>query len=129
MLRRLERLKSWEGLLLAILIVVVAFNTFRTPYYLSVENQINLFELHIEKIIVALVMTFIIINAEIDLSVGSVMGLAGCVMAYSYHKGTPFGLALAAGLLTGVLTGLFNGFFVSYVGLSSLVVTLAGLIG
>jgi len=129
MLRRLERLKSWEGLLLAILIAVIIFNTFSTPHYLLLENQINLFQLHIEKIIVALIMAFIIINAEIDLSVGSVMGLAGCVMAFLFEKGVPFEACLLAGLLTGVLAGAFNGFMVSYVGLSSLVVTLAGLLG
>jgi rhamnose transport system permease protein len=129
MLRRLERLKSWEGLLLAILIAVIIFNTFSTPHYLLLENQINLFQLHIEKIIVALIMAFIIINAEIDLSVGSVMGLAGCVMAFLFEKGVPFEACLLAGLLTGVVTGAFNGFMVSYVGLSSLVVTLAGLLG
>jgi rhamnose transport system permease protein len=129
MLRRLERLKSWEGLLLLILILVIIFNTFSTPHYLLVQNQINLFQLHIEKIIVALIMTFIIINAEIDLSVGSVMGLAGCVMAFLFERGVPFGVCLLAGLLTGVLAGAINGFMVSYVGLSSLIVTLAGLIG
>jgi rhamnose transport system permease protein len=129
MLRRLERLKSWEGLLLLILILVIIFNTFSTPHYLQVQNQINLFQLHIEKIIVALIMTFIIINAEIDLSVGSVMGLAGCVMAFLFERGVPFGVCLLAGLLTGVLAGAINGFMVSYVGLSSLIVTLAGLIG
>jgi rhamnose transport system permease protein len=128
-MRRLEWLKSWEGLLLAILIVVVLFNTFSTPHYLQVQNQINLFQLHIEKIIVALIMTFIIINAEIDLTVGSVMGLAGCVMAYLFEKGTPFEVCILAGLLTGVLAGAINGFMVSYVGLTSLIVTLAGLIG
>jgi rhamnose transport system permease protein len=120
---------SWEGLLLVILIVIVAFNAMMTPHYLQVQNQINLFQLHIEKIIVALIMTFIIINAEIDLSVGSMMGLAGCVMAFSYESGWPFWLCLLAGLLTGVLFGAFNGFMVSYVGLTSLIVTLAGLIG
>jgi rhamnose transport system permease protein len=129
MLRKLERLKSWEGLLLVILIVVVGFNIFMTPFYLHAQNQINLFELHIEKIIVALIMTFIIINAEIDLSVASVMGLAGAVMAVMVEKGVPIELGIVAGLLTGVLAGTFNGFMVSYVGLSSLVVTLAGLIG
>lgn len=77
----LERLKGWEGLLLGILIAVVLFNSFSTPHYLQVQNQINLFQLHIEKIIVVLIMTFLIINGEIDLSVGAVMGLAGCVMA------------------------------------------------
>ncbi len=126
--RRLEWLKSWEGLLLLILIVIVVFNSITTPHYLQVQNQINLFQLHIEKIIVALIMTYIIINAEIDLSVGSIMGLAGCTMAFLYETGVPFELCLIAGLLTGVLAGAFNGFMVSYVGLTSLIVTLAGLI-
>lgn len=126
---RLERLKSWEGLLLVILVVIVGFNAVATPHYLQIDNLINLLELHIEEIIVALVMTFIIINAEIDLSVGSVMGLAGCVMAHMWDKGLPIEWGIGAGLLTGALVGAFNGFMVSYVGLTSLVVTLAGLIG
>lgn len=125
----LERLKSWEGLLLVILIGIVIVNTTMTPHYLQIQNQINLFQLHIEKIIVALIMTFLIINAEIDLSVGSVMGLAGCVMAFLFEKGVTVEVCLLASLLTGVLVGAFNGFMASYVGLSSLIVTLAGLIG
>jgi len=129
MLRKLEWLKSWESLLLAILVVVVGFNAVSTPHYLQVGNLINLFHLHIEEIIVALIMTFIIINAEIDLSVGSVMGLAGCVMAFMWERKVPIEIGIAAALLTGVLVGAFNGFMVSYVGLTSLVVTLAGLIG
>ena len=128
-MRRLEWLKSWEGLLLAILIVIVVLNTFTTPHYLQAQNQINLFQLNIEKIIVALIMTFIIINAEIDLSVGSVMGLAGCVMAFLFERGVPFEMCLLAGLLTGVLAGAINGFMVAHVGLTSLIVTLAGQIG
>lgn len=127
--RRLAWLKSWEGLLLAILVAVIGFDVLNAPFYLQIDNQINLFELHIEEIIVALIMTFLIINAEIDLSVGSVMGLAGCVMAFMWERGVPIEIDIAAGLLTGVLVGAFNGFMVSYVGLSSLVVTLAGLIG
>jgi len=126
---RFEWLKSWEGLLLAILIIIVAFNSVMTPHYIQVQNQINLFQLHIEKIIVALIMTFVIINAEIDLSVGSMMGLAGCVMAFLFERGLPFEVCILAGLMTGVLLGAFNGFMVSYVGLTSLIVTLAGLIG
>ena len=127
--RKLKWLKSWEGLLLAILVVVIGFNAVSTPHYLQVGNLINLFHLHIEEIIVALIMTFIIINAEIDLSVGSVMGLAGCVMAFMWEKEVPIEMGIAAALLTGMLVGAFNGFMVSYVGLTSLVVTLAGLIG
>ncbi len=129
MSRRLQWLRSWEGLLLGVLIVVVGFNALNTPHYLELQNWINMFELRIELIIVALIMTLIIINAEIDLSVGSVMGLAGCVMAFMWERHYPFEACLLAALLTGVLTGTFNGFMTSYVGLNSLIVTLAGLIG
>src|SRR6185503_12428374 len=129
MQRSWERLKSWEGLLLGLLIIVVLINVSQSPFYLRLGNQINLFQLSIEKIIVALVMTLIIINAEIDLSVASVMGLAACVLAFLHERGYPFGVALTGGLLTGVVCGLFNGVWVAYGRLPSLVVTLAGLIG
>lgn len=124
-----ERLRSWEGLLLAVLVAVVLFNVTQSPFYLRIENLVNLFQLSIEKIIVALVMTFIIINGEIDLSVASVMGLAACIVARLYSEGTAMPVAICAALLAGVICGAFNGFWVAYVGLPSLAVTLAGLIG
>ncbi|MEQ1949838.1 ABC transporter permease [Mesorhizobium sp. CN2-181] len=125
----LGRLRSWEGLLLAILVAVVAVNAVASPYYFGVGNIVNLFQLSIEKIIVALVMTLIIINAEIDLSVASVMGLAACLLAWLFQQGVPMPAAIAVALLSGLVAGLFNGFWVAYIGLPSLAVTLAGLIG
>ncbi len=129
MWRSLERLKSWEGFLLALLLSIIIFNSLRVPAYLSIGNQINLFELSIEKIIVALIMAFIIINAEIDLSVASMMGLSACTLGYLYSLGVPMPAAFLIGLAVGVLGGAFNGFWISRVGLPSLVVTLAMLIG
>jgi rhamnose transport system permease protein len=127
--RILDRLKSWEGFLLIILVAIILVNSLQSPAYLSVQNQINLFILSIEKIIVVLVMTYIIINAEIDLSVASMMGLAACTLAWLFERGIPIPMALAIGLLVGVLGGAFNGFWIAWVGLPSLVVTLAMLIG
>jgi rhamnose transport system permease protein len=124
-----ERLRSWEGLLLAILIVIVIMNTIRSPFYLRLDNQINLFQLSIEKIIVALIMALIIINGEIDLSVASVMGLAACTLAALHERGVPVPAAILLSLLVGAACGAFNGYWVAYVGLPSLAVTLAGLIG
>jgi rhamnose transport system permease protein len=123
-----ERLKSWEGFLLVFLLVVIAINSIQAPAYLSIGNQINLFQLSIEKIIVALVMTFVIINAEIDLSVASMMGLSACTLAWLFEQGVPIPTCLLIGLLIGVLGGLLNGFWIAIVGLPSLVVTLATLI-
>lgn len=121
--------RSWEGLLLIILIGVVAINVIQSPFYLRIGNQVNLFQLSVEKIIVALVMTLVIINAEIDLSVASVMGLAACTLAYLFALGVPMPIAIIGGLLAGMICGAFNGFWIAYVGLPSLAVTLAGLIG
>lgn len=123
-----QRLKSWEGLLLVLLLAIVVVNAVQAPAYLSIGNQINLFELSIEKIIVALVMTFLIINAEIDLSVASMMGLSACALAWLFEQGVSIQTGLLVGLLLGVLGGLFNGFWIAIVGLPSLVVTLATLI-
>lgn len=125
----LARLKSWEGFLLAALIATIVVNSVLSPQYLTVTNQINLFQLSIEKIIVALVMTFIIINAEIDLSVGAMMGLAACAFGWLVQNGVAAELAIVIVLLVGVAGGALNGFFITAVGLPSLVVTLATLIG
>ncbi len=125
----LGRLKSWEGLLLGLLAVIVVMNILRSPYFLGAGNIANLFQLSIEKIIVALIMTLIIINGEIDLSVASIMGLAACVLAWLFQMGASLPIAIVGGLLAGLAAGLFNGFWVAYVGLPSLAVTLAGLIG
>lgn len=125
----LGRLKSWEGLLLAILVVVVTMNVIRSPYYLGVDNIMNLFQLSIEKIIVALIMTVIIVSGEIDLSVASIMGLAAAVLGCLFQARVPMPVAIAIALLSGLAAGLFNGFWVAQAGLPSLAVTLAGLIG
>jgi rhamnose transport system permease protein len=123
-----RRLKSWEGLLIVILAVVCLLNSLRAPNYLTVGNQINLFVLSIERIIVALTMTFLIINGEIDLSAPSIMGLAACAAAFLFSQGRDFGAALAISMGIGLACGLFNGFWIAIVGLNSLVVTLAMLI-
>lgn len=128
MARRLEFLKSWEGLLLALLIAVIALNISQSPVYLSVQNWVNLFQLSVEKIIVALILTFVIINGEIDLSVASMMGLSACVLAFLFKQGQPIQVCIIASLVVGLVGGAFNGFWISYAGLPSLAVTLAGLI-
>ena len=126
----IARLKSWEGFLLLSLLVIIGINTGMSPEFLTVGNQINLFQLSIEKIIVALVMTFIIINGEIDLSVGSMMGLSACAFGWMVkEQGVAAPAAIAISLGIGVLGGALNGWFITRVGLPSLVVTLATLIG
>lgn len=127
--RNMEWLRRWETLLVVILAAVLIFNVVQSPVFLRIDNLINLFVLHIEKIIIVLVMTLVIINGEIDLSVASVMGLAATTVAVLYERGAPMPLAVLIALTAAVLCGLNNGFWVARVGVPSLAVTLAGLIG
>lgn len=127
--RNWDWLKTWEALLAAILVVVVIVNLQLSSNYLTIDNLVNVFHLSIEKVIVALTMTLIIINGEIDLSVGSVMGLAACTFAYLFREGYAAEVCILAALAAGLLCGIINGFWVALMGLPALAVTLAGLIG
>lgn len=122
--------RRWELLLFVILVLTVIFNVTQSTNYVGVNNFINLFELSIEKIIIAVVMAFVIISGEIDLSVASVMGVGACVVA-ALHDSTsvPFALAILIAIGVGGLAGLIQGWCTAKWGVPSLVVTLAGLIG
>ena len=74
-------------MLLGLLVIVLAINISQVSNYLSTTNQINLFQLGIEKAIVTLVMAFVIISGEIDLSVASMMGLSAAMVAYLFEQG------------------------------------------
>ncbi len=129
-MREWARKHRWESILFFILLATIVVNVALSPFYLGLGNFINLFWLSIEKIIVVVVMTFVIINGEIDLSVASVMGFAAATMATLYAGGeVPFAVAILIGLAVGALAGLLQGLVVTRFGLPSLVVTLAGLIG
>ena len=110
-------------------LATVVFNVTESTGYLGVDNFVNLFELHIEKVIVVVTMTFVIIAGEIDLSVASVMAWsAACsprCTSTTCRSRSPIVVALAAA----AVAGLIQGWCVARLGLPSLVVTLAGLIG
>lgn len=78
-------------------------------------------------LLIALPMTLIMITGEIDLSVGSMVGLASVVTGVAVQAGAPFEAAAAIALIVGVVGGAFNGFLVTVVGLPSLAVTIGTL--
>jgi len=80
-----------------------------------------------EKAIMALPMTLIIIAGEIDLSVASTLGLASVVLGVTWHAGIPLWLGMGIALGVGAAAGLLNGLLVTRLVLPSLVVTLGTL--
>jgi rhamnose transport system permease protein len=127
--RRWAWLRSREMLLLVIFFGVLVINLNLSPYFLGVDNLVNVFQLSIEKAMMALTMTFVIISAEIDLSVASMMALCATVFGILFQNGAPVLVAMLGALITGAACGAFNGLMIAYLGLPSLAVTLAGLVG
>lgn len=124
----LGALKSWEGFLLLVLILLFIGNSLASPFFLTVNNQINLFQLSIEKVIVAVIMTLVIINGEIDLSVASIMGFSACFFGWLFQNSVPAEWAIVLVLVAGAVLGAFNAIWIAWVGIPSLVVTLATMI-
>ena len=69
-------------------------------------------------------MVILLISGVFDLSVGSVMGLAGALSAILSAAGVPTAWSILVGLGTGVVFGLFNGALVAYAGVNPLITTL-----
>jgi len=106
------------------LIVLCAILWILTPYFLTISNLLNVAEQTSINAIVAVGMTFVILSGGIDLSVGSIVALAGVTLGIALRDGQPLALALTAASTAGVVCGLVNGLLVSQGGLPPFIVTL-----
>ena len=108
--------------LLWLTFIILAPTTFLSPnIYLSFAQTTPFFAL------VALPLTMVIIAAEIDLSVASVLALSSAVMAYLWNHNQPVETIIPICVVVGALCGAFNGVLVTRLGLPSLAVTIGTL--
>ena len=108
-------------------IVCIVFFSLATDVFLSVGNLLNILRQAAPILIVAVAMTFVIITAGIDLSVGSQVALINASAAIMLSFGVPWPVVVLAMLLLGALVGLAQGWFIAYQGIPAFIVTLAGL--
>jgi len=120
-------LRSWEAFLVLLLLLACGLGITLSPYFLTGFNISSLTRDLMEKAIMALPMTLIIIAGEIDLSVASVLGLASVLLGVAWNAGVPLWLCICLVLIIGAAAGLLNGLLVTRLGLPSLVVTLGTL--
>ena len=80
-----------------------------TPHFLTVSNLLNVMEQTAINAVIAVGMTFVIISGGIDLSVGSLVALAGVLLASALQAGAPAPVAVLACLSGGAFCGLLNG--------------------
>ena len=117
-----------ELVLLVALVVSLAVLSFTAERFMSVGNLLNQGRLMTEVALVALPMTFIIITAGIDLSVGSIFGLTAIVLGvFWYNVGVPLPFAMVMALGVGTLAGFFNGLLITRLRVPPLIMTLATL--
>ena len=126
----LKALNLQVFVMIAAIIVIMLFFTFMTEgAYLSARNVSNLLRQTAITGILAVGMVFVIISAEIDLSVGSMMGLLGGAAAiFDVWLGWPLPLTVVVTLALGLLLGTWNGWWVAYRKVPSFIVTLAGML-
>ncbi|MDI9223240.1 sugar ABC transporter permease [Pantoea sp. EA-12] len=113
----------------AILLIALFFTRTTDGAWLSARNVSNLLRQTAITGILAVGMVFVIISAEIDLSVGSMMGLLGGAAAiFDVWLGWPLPLTIVVTLVLGLLLGTWNGWWVAYRKVPSFIVTLAGML-
>lgn len=117
------------GLIIALAFIALLFTVLTDGDFLSSRNLSNLFRQMSVISILAIGMTLVIITGHIDLSVGSLVGLAGgmaAILQVWYGWDTVSVLLLT--LLAGLLLGAWQGWWVAYRGVPSFIVTLGGML-
>ncbi|MDD2533294.1 MAG: ABC transporter permease [Eubacteriales bacterium] len=108
-LSRDKKMPAFVGPLLAVFILSIILSLI-SDRFLSLDNWMNILRQTALNAIIAIGMLMVMLTGGIDLSVGSVAALAGCVMGVLLQSGVHNEFVLiAAGLATGAAAGLING--------------------
>jgi ribose transport system permease protein len=111
--------------IVAALVLECLFLALATDSFFSTANLSNVLRQNAFTAILAAGMTFVILTAGIDLSVGSVVALSGVLCADLLVRGLPLPVAAGAGLLVGLATGAINGAAVTVLRVPAFIATLA----
>ena len=124
-LRKLKRIAAYRELQISVLIVVVILVLLAKKSIFLDINNIDSLQVNIApNILIGIGMTVLLISGVFDLSVGSVMGLAGVVTSIFLARNTPVPISLLLGLGIGLVFGVINGALVGYLRLNHLIVTI-----
>ena len=112
-------------MVIALIALIIFFNIVSGGKMVTPSNFQNLLSGNAYVLILAIGMLMVIVIGQIDLSVGSVAGFCGMVMAIAFQKwNLPWGVSVLIGLGIGVLVGAWNGFWVAKMGIPGFITTL-----
>lgn len=115
--------KNEIGTLLPLLLLCVVV-TVINPAFASFDNIMDIFRTASFYLIVGAPLTYLLIEADMDLSIGAVTALGGVVCLFAMKAGLPMIVAILIGLATGALVGLFKAYVIVDLELPALIVTL-----
>ena len=118
------------GMLLAMIAIMVFFEIATGGVLLRPINIDRLIQQNSYILILSIGMLFCILTGgNIDLAVGSIVGLTGaCSAVFSVMWGLPVWLSIILALLVGMIVGMWQGYWIAYVKIPPFIVTLAGLL-
>lgn len=114
--------------IIGLLVALCIFLSITQPTFATWPNFIAILETNSVLLLVAIGLTFVLLTAGFDLSVGAMLALAGVLMGKMVQEGMPFPLAIFLVILAGALLGfVLNGLLIGKLALSFFVVTLGTL--
>ncbi len=120
-------LRARESGVFTALVLLFLIGSIISPSFIQGDNLLSVGQQISQIGIMAVGATFVIINGEIDLSVGSVYALGAIVTGMTIVAGIAWPLAIVFGLLAGAIAGAINGIATVYLGIPSFIVTLGTL--
>jgi D-xylose transport system permease protein len=118
-------------IVIGLVIIAVVFQT-QNSNFLTAGNFVNLVVQSAAYATIGMGIVFVLLLGEIDLSVGFVSGVSGCIVALltfpDNHNVFAAGPTLVIALAAGMAIGVFHGLIITKIGIPSFVVTLAGLL-
>jgi ribose transport system permease protein len=120
-----EYIKQNIGIIVALFVLILVVSL-SAPSFLTKANMLNLLRANAVNAIICCGMLMAVLMGEIDISVGSTVGLSGVIGAYLITNASfPVWLTLLCCILTGLAVGVINGISVSYFGIPAFVASLA----
>ena len=120
-------LLTWEFIIFVIFVLVIVANSLLSPYFLDWYNLFDATFNFTEKAIISMIMIFVIICGDIDISVASVISLSSLFMGMAASRGAGSWSLMAIGLGVGLAAGLFNGLLITRLDIPAIAVTIGSM--
>jgi len=105
------------------IVIICGVLSIFSPAFLSAQNILNIIRIGSILVILSAGLTLTVLLGGIDLSVGAVLSLGGCITATLIRSGYPLFISIAGGIGAGVLCGLINGSLITFIGIPPFIAT------